>query len=611
VVQLAVLELPAMTVPALLAFAIPLASMVGVGGLLAPLVLLSRGETWHLLAQACVWSVVAVLATPASDLLIPLTLLSPAIALGLSLFGLWLSRRRLWLPPLAGFAMVGLALGISSLRAALAAAPAVDLAGRPLPAAGAPDVVLVVIDTVRRDRLGAYGYARETSPVFDGLARDGVLFDEAVSPGNWSLPSHASLFTGLFPSSHGAHSEHHRLREDLPTLAGLLAAAGWETVCFTANPWISQQTGLSRGFDLQDESWRRSGGGAAFSAPLRVVDWLTRFAPDDKGGAGVAEAFRGWLAQRPAGREGSGSRPYFAFLNFVEAHFPYHQLPDRYLHAFGDHDADFLRALSMELFADQFGGSRALDGARDRADAVGPARDMYDGGVLYTDALLGVVIDAVRARGTLDETLVVVLSDHGELLGEHDAFGHNRSLYEPELRVPLLIRHPAVLPRGVRVPGLVSTAGLMATLLELLDVEVPGHVQAGSLLPVVRGQPARGPVLSERFAQALPVDMASPDAPPMLREDLRMRAFRLGREKLVQTGDGGRFVFDLEADPDEEHDLAASHPDRVARLESRAAAWAYEIDVPPLDAEVTPDALPAARPDPATEAQLRALGYLE
>src|SRR5262249_126880 len=139
--------------------------------------------------------------------------------------------------------------------------------------AGAPDVVLVVLDTVRARNLSLYGYTRETSPDLAAIAKDGTLFLAATSPAPWPLPSHPSLFTGRYPASHGAHGEHRYLDARWPTLADVLRRAGYETFCFTANPWISDGLGLTRGFDYQDLSWREAAGaGLGFSFTHRLLD---------------------------------------------------------------------------------------------------------------------------------------------------------------------------------------------------------------------------------------------------------------------------------------------------------------------------------------------------
>jgi arylsulfatase A-like enzyme len=567
------------------------------GALLSPLLRVPRaGAVLHLAAVAGAWFAIGDATAPESGFLLPLLVGPPVGGLVLAWAGLALARWRRWLPAALGVALLAGAWGFAGARRAQEQPTPPNVAGRPVAPAGAPDVVVVVLDTVRADHVSAYGYERPTTPSFDALARDGALFLAATSPATWSLPSHASLFTGLFPSGHGAHDEHPHLRADVPTLGEALAAAGFETACFTANPWISDALGTARGFDQSDDAWREANA-LPLNSVHRLLDVLG-FGSTDKGGAAVAANFERWLASRPP-----DARPYFAFMNFLEAHFPYHQLPAEYLGRFASGSRRELRELSMQLVADQFGSSDL-----DRAATAGPARDMYDGGVLYADALLGRVVEALRRRGSLDRTLVVVLSDHGELLGEHGGFGHGRALTEPGTHVPLLVRLPGRVP-AARVAAPVSTVGVMGTVLELAGVPAPGPLHVGSLLPALDGRPAGAPVLAERFLPRGP-DRGVPGGDPLLRLDVRQRAYRADDTKLVEASDGARFAFDLAADPAESRDLAAERPDEVARLVSELATWRTALGLPALDAPVQESA-PPVELDPAARERLKALGYVE
>ena len=200
--------------------------------------------------------------------------------------------------------------------------------------------------------VSAWGAVEGTTPTIDRLASEGVLFVDATSPSTWSLPSHASLFTGRYPSSHGAHGEHLELDQRFPTLAQVLVARGYGTFCFTSNAWISDGLGLTRGFDWQDGSWKEEGGaGRNFVFIYRLLDRIGLLR-GDKGGARVADNFSNWMRERPR-----NARPSFVFLNFIEAHFPYHQLPIDYAKRYTDRPMSELKDLSMALMAQQFGTS--------------------------------------------------------------------------------------------------------------------------------------------------------------------------------------------------------------------------------------------------------------
>jgi arylsulfatase A-like enzyme len=330
----------------------------------------------------------------------------------------------------------------------------------------------------------------------------------------------------------------------------------------------------------------------------RVLDHLG-LAATDKGGGRAVSNFERWLAARP-----DDAPPTFTFLNFIEAHFPYHQLPARYLTRFTTRPSHELHRLSMQLFAAQLGGEKI-----DVAQAAPLAAAMYDAGILYADHLLGRVVEALRRRGTLDRTVVVVLADHGELLGEHGEFGHGFSLYEPLLRVPLLVRYPPRIAGGTRVAPPVSTVGVFATILDLAGITPPPSLQVGSLVPATAGKAPPGPVLAEQFAAMLGSADTAAAADPLLRRQGRYRAYRVGTAKLVEAVPGGSFIFDLAADPAESRDRAGAEAAEAARLHDELETWRAALALPALDAAVK--AGPAPEVDSAARARLRALGYVE
>lgn len=595
-------NLPAFTEGVVESSALHLLLGATLGAVTTPLLVALPSRAWaQPAAMAALWLALALWAA-VDPAVVPMWA-SPAVG-GLLLFAASTAIARRW-------PRVPAVLGVATLAAlcfaprAWQAAHDADYATRARPAAASrapgelerPDVVVVVLDTVRAASMSAYGYGLETTPVFDALAADGALFLDASAPGTWSLPSHASLFTGTFPSVHGAHEEHPWLDDARPTLASLLADQGWQTVAFTANPWISDHLGLTRGFQWSDEAWRGGGGGRAFFFAFRLLDKVG-LGPEDKGGDAVARNFEDWMAGRPA-----DAKPAFAFVNFLEAHFPHHQLPHDVLRRFSSLPDAELHEHSRRLFATQFGPPMSdLEAAQTRR----AAREMYDAGVAYTDSLLGRLVEAMRRRGTLDRTLLVVLADHGELLGEHGEFGHGLGFFQATARVPLLLRLPDVV-KPARVEAPVSTAAVLASVLDAVDTEVPLPGVVPSLLPVLDGHPGGLPVLAERMARGGPNGRSN----PLLRNDVRMRMYRSGPWKLVETSGEGDFLFDLAADPDEERNLATEKASDLARVQAELAAWRATMGIPPLDADLARGAAPAGEMDPEAKERLRALGYVE
>jgi arylsulfatase A-like enzyme len=538
-----------------------------------------RGARWHVVAMVVVWCAIQEYAmTPWRD--------GHMMVLAVPLGGLVLVAIGERIGRWPGLVIGALALGAGLVAPdVLARVRETPPALPPLPEAhrGAPDVVVVVLDAVRADHLGAFGYAPPTSPRFDALADDGTLFTDAVAPATWSLPSLASLFTGRFPSAHGAHDEHPVLNAGTPTLAERFAVAGYETRAFTASTWVSSSFGMTRGFRWTDWAWRFVDFARTLGSMPRLLDRLG-FGPRDNGGAAVATRFEAWLVARPP-----DDRPAFTFVDFSEAGFPYHRVPDDVLARFTTRSRRALRAVSTQLMAFEIDGAPPTDDA-----TIEQVTAMYDAGVAYADALLGRVVDALRRRGTLDQTILVVLADHGELLGEHGQFGHGRSLYEPVLHVPLLLRFPPAVPEGRRIDVPASTAGVYATVLDLAGLSADPSVQVGSLRAVIEGKPHPGPVVAEQFATPFGSRLDTDD--PLLRRRARLRAYRRGREKLMDAEPGGTFLFDLDEDPGEEHEVSMKRRLDVASLREELDAWRERVGIPDLRAAVGKGVDPAPKP---------------
>ncbi|MBX2799426.1 MAG: sulfatase [Myxococcales bacterium] len=558
------------------------------------------------------------------------------------------SKLQMWVaPPLVGLAVfaVGRALSQRWPRTLAAATVALQVGLLLLPiarelseeadeevASGAdaasqkPDVLFIVMDTVRAQSSSTYGYERETTPVLTELAEQGLKFADANTPATWSLPAHASLFTGTFPSVHNAHGETRRLDETLPTVAEVFRDAGYQTRCFSANPHISKSFGLIRGFDSCDEAWRLGSGARQFSFMYRFLDRLGLGSVDDKGGSTVVGNIRHWMEDRP-----DDDAPAFVFVNFLEAHFPFHQLPDDYLWAYHDRPISELRDAGQIAFGAQFG--RQLTDA-EVEQIRGPILDMYDGGVLYTDALVGQVIDEWRSRGLLDDTIVLVLADHGEVVGEHRCFGHVSAVVEEDLRVPMVFRYPPRIEAGSVVDHAVSTAGVFATLTDLAGLPTPESVQVSSLLAALpdtsgcedlapeeagscvaeaqaTAEQVGKPIIAERFEEELlSARFAEGQANgegPLVNPRGRYRTFRSPPYKLVQHSEGGPWLFHLELG--EQRDLAPDQPDTVGQLEAELLQWAARLELPSLGAAVSAVA-PAEMTDEERQA-LCDLGYLD
>ncbi len=402
-----------------------------------------------------------------------------------------------------------------------------------------PDVLLISLDTLRADRISCYGYERETTPVLDRLAAEGVRFRAAHAPASNTKPSHMSVFTGLDPRAHGIQPHVaaeglsiRTLSPDFPTLAEVLSSAGYRTASFSDGGALPRKVGFERGVD----------------------HFVAAQEPPDVKLARIEE----WLAEQEPGR------PVFTLYHTYSIHSPY-VAPAEFYGRWSDPAYDGpLRAAS-----DAWRAFIAIDGrehteSRTRPEFMLKGRenvspedarflsDLYDEGIAYTDTLLDDLLRAWDAARDLENTLVVVFSDHGEEFLEHGGLGHKRGLHGELVRVPWIVRGPGV-GRGV-VERHVSLIDLMPTLLEHLELGAP-RMQGRSLAALLT-DPARDARSEPVFAE----DRAAAHlCQSVFHEDLHLIRSRWEGEELVQ-------LFDWAADPYERHDLAAERPQDVTRL---------------------------------------------
>ncbi len=437
------------------------------------------------------------------------------------------------------------------------------------PAEGAPDVLLVALDTTRADHMSTYGYARETSPNLTALARDGLNFTEARSPAQWTVPGHASMFTGMYPSRHGAHYAgdwasgpkiYGRKRvlplpEDRTTLAEILRDDGYVTGGFAAN-----FANLDRGFGMaQGFSHYEDHPGLLFRPVPHVVRFVQRFRPafckkPFRSAEEINAAALDWLDHAPKGR------PFFVFLNYLEPH-------------------HWLAAPPYDLWSRDLPHARqlALKGLFTHKVPVHLSTEEqqfitanYDGQILAMDAALGELMAALKARGRYENTLIIVTADHGELLGEHEIVGHGgRMMYEGLLHIPMVVKFPgADRPRG-EVKDKVQLVDILPTVVATVGVPAPDGVQGEPLRAVTHETVAEEHINPEFVAQFGDV------------YDRALRVYYDGSFKLISTSKGQRLLFDLATDPGEATDLASRDPARVAAMEQRLETMMSRMSTPP------------------------------
>ena len=433
--------------------------------------------------------------------------------------------------------------------------------------AAPPNLILVVIDTLRADHLGVYGYGRPTSPALDRLAAESALFTQARAQAPCTFPSVNSLLTSRHPWAFSGRPQGHLgIPPEVPTLASRLRRAGYRTVAVSASPVVR---------DSPSQLNREGGFGAGFDLFLEGCRWQ-----------------QGGCVQRQARRVLSlVAEPFFLYLHYLDPHDPY-RAPDGARRFTGAPPAGAGEDVAA---GDPLPAARRLYGTGDAGLTAGELahlRDRYDEEVASVDRQLGHLHRLLAERGLLETTLLVVTADHGESFLEHGHLRHCRSLHEEELRVPLLVRPPGGPGAGSRVEEPAALLDVAPTLLDYAGALDPADGWAGRSLGgwVVEG---RGE--------------AAREVPDLTASSGTRRALVAGRYKLIHDLDGGASrLFDLRADPGEERDLAAQRPRVTAELLRRLDRHLRAVEGAGLDGG-------AGRLDRSreTERQLRALGYLQ
>jgi arylsulfatase A-like enzyme len=421
------------------------------------------------------------------------------------------------------------------------------------PASNAPDVILITLDTVRADHLSLYGYERDTTPNLRRLAQKATVYTHAISPGDMTLSSHASIFTGVYPSWHKAHfdpdhEEGRPLDGRYPTLAEILAGKGFDTAGIIANYlYLAPGFGLDRGFSYLDSS-----GPVVFleaTKPFllreRVRNFLTRFSQPWEYDAMFRRAEDvNQAALAVLSRDQAQGLKCFCFLNYMDAHWPY--LPPARFATLYPGYVPSIRINQYSAMEREVLTLRRPMAERERQHLI----SQYDGAIAYMDWALGKLVEQLQQRGLYDNTLIIVTADHGEAFGERAMVGHALSVYQDMVHVPLLIKYPGE-SRPAVVDESVSLTDLMPTILAVLGYPAPKHIQGRSLL---KAAPEAGiGVISETFVHPLISAWTS-------RFRRIEQAIFSGQLKFIQSSHDDRELYDLAQDPNEEHNLFGSRP---------------------------------------------------
>jgi arylsulfatase A-like enzyme len=386
-----------------------------------------------------------------------------------------------------------------------------------------PNVLVYLVDTLRLDKLSAYGYRRYTSPHITAFARDAVTFTQAMPQSSWTKPSVASLFTSSYPNVHGAQDALEGIDTELPTLASTLQSSGYATSAFVANPVCLPQWGFDKGFDRYKHYGED---GTVYDDRVVVDDAIKNI-------------------------QQMSNRPWFLYVHTFAPHGPYAP-PEPFNHYFASDTSDL-----TEFEAER---RRTLDA--------------YDGEVAFTDQLFGQMVAALKKEGVYDNTLIVFVSDHGEEFWEHGGTSHGHSLHEELLRVPLLIKLPEsgvdalhAPPRGIVQHNVVQLMDLAPTALTVVGEDTPETFSGRSIVTLLHGK-----TMQQRYGYA-----------SLLEDDYSIRAAKDDRYKYIRDlAEGTENWYDLRTDPTEQSAIAGSFPQGqtlAQHIEAVAAAGAEGLNI--------------------------------
>lgn len=486
-----------------------------------------------------------------------------------------------------------------------------------------PDILLVVLDTARAQTL-LPDRSKLMPNLFDELT-DGVVFTNAIANAPWTLPSHASMFSGQYPAHHGAYARGSYFETNEPTIAEIAKQQGYQTAAFSNNPWISPAFGFSDGFDFHQMGWELFPDAADLSdigltsdsarekavkltkelfkpsGPKTLANaayMRLRYQPEASGAKNAVKHLERWLAQ-----EYDPETPTFTFLNFMETHLEY-VTPPEYQAEFLPEDVSVDEAAEVNQDPWSY-----VAGEREMSEReLEILHALYRAAFRYVDEQLEAALNYWDEYVGLDETLLIVTGDHGEHIGDRGLMDHQYSLSQSVVRVPLALKGPRV-PAVTETDALVELRDIYPTIVKETGANLPANesISSRGLIDVTKSRDGRSFAVSEYPAPQPTINSLESRVGELDEEKRRQLARRLkaiqstSGEKLILDDAGGRELYDLSKDPTEQTNVAAQNPDVVAELEDvlgeRVGQWASET-------------IGGGHIDSGTEARLEDLGYI-
>jgi len=446
-----------------------------------------------------------------------------------------------------------------------------------------PNIILIVIDTMRSDHLSCYGYERNTTPNIDKFSKDAILFKDCYSQANHSNPGHASLFTGKYPISHGAHDPSYYMLKQIKnimsfplmdeevTLAEVLKENGYLTAAANANSvWITKKQGFHQGFDFWYNKYRfiYEPKIATIFRKLNYFEFISRFTKIYLNAAEINEVVFNWLDKY-------GKNSFFLFINYMDPHWPYipeipynKSFPAKTKKIYISNPYKFLRQ-EQELSEEE----------------KNYLISNYDGETKYTDYHIGILLDKLKSMGIYKNSIIIITSDHGEFLGEHNRIIHGTDLYDPVVKVPLIIKPHKSYKGQLFNKNTVQLIDVFPTILNMIAVPIPDDVQGTSLT-----KDTEHDIISENYN-----DWGKRDIISLVKDNY----------KFILSTDGSHELYNLEKDPGEINNLIDKESEIYESLKNELLLWKKSIKEKIIDKKYLP------KMDSETIRKLRALGYIK
>jgi arylsulfatase A-like enzyme len=453
-------------------------------------------------------------------------------------------------------------------------------AATPDPSKPRRNVLLISLDSLRADHVGAYGYKRDTSPSFDRFARDGVLFRNAISTSSWTLPTHLTMFTGRSQVSHGVVVDTLVLSTAIPTLGQIFKEAGYSTAGFVSGPYVGGHYGYARGMDTYTDfsaSWGK--GAEARSAILSPT---------------INEKALEWLGQNAGAPGQKDKAPFFLFLHYFDIHYDFVP-PAPYDTMF---DPDYTGTMDGKFFIERDDVHPKMD-PRD----LDHIRALYDGEIRFTDEHVGRILDKLKALGVYDDTVILITSDHGDEFFEHGNKGHHRTVYDEVLRIPFALRLPGGGHAGKIIDEQVSLLDVFPTLLDAAGFRLPSDVEGESLAAWLRGQRSTREAIYSDFYDKRGFNL---QVARRTQADKTIQHFN----RITHPKRGSVEYYDLARDPAENDNRADEGLPQTASAIEAMTTWLELRWRAHRHTEMATAGVDSIEIDAETQERLKALGYV-